>query len=178
MATETFPGDDIISDPSMLYDQFITIAASASTIFPWLVQLGKSRGGWYASTWLERLLPRSWRATRRIEAQWQTLGVGDRVPDYGFSKDDYFIVAQLDPPRALLYRSERYGCLFTWALLLREEQKKGGVQTTVHLRFRGKIASQGFKRKVIVWGGEKMDRWSTGPMLKGLKERAERSHSH
>lgn len=178
-STNVFPGDEVISSPSMLYNQTVTIDASAGSVFPWVRQLGKGRGGWYCPAWLERLVPPSWRATRRIETQWQTLAVGDRVPDYGFSVEDFFIVEEIQEPNALVYRSERYGCLFSWAILLREDVRPGGgntVETVVHLRFRGQISSQGWKRKVIVWGGGKLDHWTTKPMLLGLKERAERSH--
>ena len=179
MSDEVFPGDNIIPSPSMLYDQTITIGAEARTIFPWLLQLGKSRGGWYAPSWVERFLPLTWRATYRIETQWQNLSVGDRVPDYGFSSDDYFIVAELQRPDVLVYRSERYGCVFSWALVLRETASDADVnraETVVHLRFRGRISSKGWKRRLLVWGGEKLDSWTTRPMLEGLKERAERTH--
>lgn len=100
------------------------------------------------------------------------------MPDYGFSKDDYFNVVAIEPERFLVYRSERYGCLFTWALLLREhESSTMPPSTTVHLRFRGKVAATGLRRKLIVWFGGVMDHLSTAPMLAGLKERAERRHA-
>ena len=182
MSAGTLPGDDIIPSPSMLYNQSITINAPPSSIFPWLLQLGKSRGGWYAPVWLERILPTSWRATRQIHPEWQNLSVGDRVSDYGFSRDDFFVVAAIEAERVLVYRSERYGCRFSWALLLRqdgegrEEVDEGEVKTMVQLRFRGRIGSEGWKRAVIVWAGGKMDSLTTRPMLKGLKERVERVH--
>ena len=57
-------------------------------------------------------------ASRRIVPEWQHLAAGDRVADYGFSKDDYFDVVEVSPPYALVYKSERYGTVFTWAILL------------------------------------------------------------
>ena len=180
MSIGLFPGDQIIPQPSMLYNQMITINTTPDTIFPWLLQLGKGRGGWYVPAWIERFFPTSWQAAHDIKPQWQNLNVGDRVPDYGFSSDDYFIVRELREPEALVYQSERYGCTFTWALLLREAVGEGDAiapKTELHLRFRGKISSEGWRRSVIVWVGEKMDRWSTRPMLLGLKERAEWTHS-
>lgn len=174
----SYPGDDLISDASMIYDQKKTIHAPPSDIWPWLLQLGKGRAGWYCPQWMEICLPKSWAASRVINREWQTLAVGDRVADYGFSKDDYFDVAAVNHEKALVYRSERYGCLFTWALLLRENEEQGTrpVATTVHLRFRGRIAAKGMKKRLIVWFGGIMDRISTAPMLAGLQERAERVH--
>jgi hypothetical protein len=43
----------------------------------------------------------------------------------------------------------------------------------LQLRFRGKIAATGLKRKALVWGGGVLDHVTTYPMLAGLRERAE-----
>ena len=47
--------------------------------------------------------------------------------------------------------------------------------TLLHLRFRGKIAATGLKRRVLVWGGGVLDHITTAPMLAGLAERAEKA---
>src|SRR4051794_41942528 len=52
-------------------------------VWPWLVQLGKGRGGWYFPRLVERFVPRSRRAARTVQPQWQGLEVGDVIPDYG-----------------------------------------------------------------------------------------------
>ncbi|RVX71267.1 hypothetical protein B0A52_04841 [Exophiala mesophila] len=182
---DSFAGDEIISDAAMVYDHKILIRATPHNIFPWIVQLGKGRGGWYMPAILEQFLPRGWPASRSIQPRWQTLAVGDRVPDYGFSADDYFDVVSLEPPKCLVYKSERYGTVFTWALLLHEAPadtsgrglgQQSRVETTVHLRFRGRIQSTGWRRKIIVWAGGWMDYLTTAPMLRGLKERVEKPH--
>lgn len=175
--TPPYPGDDIIPDAVMVYDQKCKVKASASTVFPWLVQLGKGRGGWYLTAFWERFLPKDWPASRRIEDKWQNLVVGDRVDDYGTSKDDYFDVVAIDRPNSLVYKSERYGTVFTWTLMCHERRDSGGaVETTVHLRFRGRIQRTGWQRRLIVWGGGWIDHWTTAPMLAGLKERVEKPH--
>ncbi|WPH04267.1 Hypothetical protein R9X50_00715600 [Acrodontium crateriforme] len=171
----TFPGDDIIPDAVMIYNQLRVVRAPRSEVYPWILQLGKGRGGWYLPASWERFLPKTWWASRTIEDRWQHLKVGDRVDDYGFdAKEDYFDVVTVDSPNALIYRSDRYGAKFTWSLLLHERTTESGPETTIHLRFRGKIAARGLKRKLLVWGGEWMDWASTTPMLAGLAERVER----
>lgn len=63
------------------------------------------------------------------------------------------------------------------SLILHELKDRGegrGVETLLHLRFRGKIAATGLKRKAIVWGGGVLDHFTTLPMMAGLKERAEK----
>ena len=68
----------------------------------------------YAPTWFEGILPQSAHASRIVHAEYQTLKVGDIVPDYGFSADDYFIVEEIQPNHALIYKSDRYGAHFSW----------------------------------------------------------------
>ena len=116
-------------------------------------------------------MPQSWHGSRSVNPAWQTLKPGDRVDDYGFSKDDYFVVHDVQPQRALIYSSDRYGASFSWSLIL-WPQDDG---TLLHLRFRGKIAAKGLKRELILWGGGLLDHWTTAPMLAGLAERAEKS---
>lgn len=175
----TYPGDDFIPSPVMLYDQKITISAPASSVFPWLLQLGKGRAGWYLPSTIEQYMPTKWRASRSLNPAWHNLAPGDRIADYGFG-EDYFDVVAVDAPTALVYRSERYGCAFSWALLVHEHQIEGEASdraaSVVHLRFRGSIEATGLKRWVIVKFGGFMDYISTAPMLAGLKERVEKEH--
>lgn len=117
--------------------------------------------GWYISRSWERFLPASMHASRTVRPEWQSLTPGDRVDDYGFSPDDYFIVEAVESEKALVYRSERYGARFSWTLILHPYARD---QTLLHLRFRGKIAATGLKRRLIVWGGEWMDRITTQPV--------------
>ena len=125
----------------------------------------------------EHFIPGSWRAARSINPSWQELKVGDRIPDYG-TKDDYFDVALLEPPNAVVYRSERFGLPFTWALLIRSETGAGSAEplSVVQLRFRGVLQATGLKRAIILKFGEFMDYISTAPMLAGLAERVEKQH--
>jgi hypothetical protein len=92
-------------------------------------QLGKSRGRWYAPTWLERLIPLRYRGLRNTGDF--ALAVGDVVPDYG--PDGRFTVEVLEPPRALVYSSFRKSTTFTWALLLTD---LADGRCRLHLRLR------------------------------------------
>ena len=46
------PGDDLIPDAAST-TRAITIAAPAEQVWPWLVQLGYGRGGWYSYDWID-----------------------------------------------------------------------------------------------------------------------------
>ena len=160
-------GDELIPDANMVFDRVAMIDAGSAEIWPWLMQLGKRRAGWYLPGRLERLLPAGRRAARRVDPRWQALRVGERIPDYG-GRDEYLEVAHVDPGRALVYRSERRGAPFTWALLL---EPQGPGVTALRLRFRGRLRSTGGRRRAIVTAGNCFD-WATGAlMLAGLRER-------
>jgi hypothetical protein len=166
------PGDDLVPDAVMVFDRSREIAATPEAIWPWLVQLGKRRAGWYMPARVERFVPPGRRGARAIDPRWQELAVGDRVPDYG-GRHETLEVALIDPPHALVYRSERRGALFSWALLLRPV---GMGRTDVHLRFRGKVRSTGWRRRALVLLGDAFDWATTELMLRGLSERVEPVH--
>lgn len=161
-------GDALVPDANMVFDRSRVIAATPEAIWPWLVQLGKRRAGWYAPRAVERLLPRDRRALRHIDPAFQQLGPGDRIPDYG-GRDAELEVALIDPPHALIYRDERRGARFSWAITL---TPAGAAGTRVHLRFRGRIRSSGLLRHAIVAGGGLFDGLTGEAMLRGLEERA------
>jgi len=52
----TLPGDELVPQPQWSYTQAITIRASATEVWPWLVQIGQGRGGFYSYEWLENLV--------------------------------------------------------------------------------------------------------------------------
>lgn len=162
------PGDDLIADADLEFDTTRLIAAPPEAVWPWLVQVGKQRAGWYLPRSIERLLPRGRRAIRHLDPAFQSLDVGDEIPDYG-GKRAHLTVASIDPPRALVYRDQRGSAHFSWSISLEPE----GAGTRVHLRFRGSIASTGLKRRAIVSGGHVFDRLTGEAMLSGLAERVE-----
>jgi len=72
------PGDDLVPGATIVETHQIDIDAPAATIWPWLVQLGYGRGGFYSFDLLERLAGVGMTNARRIEPQWQDLAVGDQ----------------------------------------------------------------------------------------------------
>jgi hypothetical protein len=101
----SLPGDDLVPDSKCGYTQAITIKASASEIWPWLVQIGYKRAGWYSHDSLHHLVgiagcvddPR--RSAKRIIAELQDLKVGDVLeiaPGMGY------VVTDLEPAQALI----------------------------------------------------------------------------
>ena len=131
------------------------------------LQLGKQRAGWYMPRAVERFVPRRRRASRRLEDRWQGLSVGDQIPDYG-GQNAHLEVARIEPPQLLVYRDERRGAPFTWAISLTPRERN---RTDVQLRFRGRLKSTGLKRWVLREMGHLLDALSGELMLRGLEER-------
>jgi hypothetical protein len=78
-----------------------TINAPPSSVWPWLVQMGCDRAGWYS--W-GRLDNGGVPSAERIHPQWQALAVGDHL----ISKPDgstWFEVAAVDPEHFLALRA-------------------------------------------------------------------------
>ena len=126
------PGDDVVAPADAVMDRAFTLDAPPDAVWPWIVQLGKRRAGWYFPAWLERLVPPTRRGLRRIDSRHQALSVGDVVPDWG-GADTTFTVVELAPARHLLYGSTRGRTHLTWCLLLTPVD---GRRTRMQLRLR------------------------------------------
>lgn len=105
----TLPGDDLVPEPAEETTLAVDVDAPAEAVWPWLVQIGKGRGGMYSYDWLENLIGLDIHSTDEIRGEWQHLAPGDRVvvvpPGYGPMPGGYsFPVAQVLPGRALVLR--------------------------------------------------------------------------
>lgn len=98
-ATRALPGDGVVPNPVASETRGITIDAPPDRIWPWLVQMGFGKAGWYS---YDRLDMRG-RSADGIVAEWQTLKVGDIVPTH---PGGGFEVVEIDPGRTLVLRSD------------------------------------------------------------------------
>jgi hypothetical protein len=103
------PGDELLPDATALTTHAITIEAPACEVWPWLVQMGWGRAGWYTYRWVDRLLfPANGPSANRIVPELQQLQVGDHVPDGPPVADCWFTVERLETERLLVLRSTRH----------------------------------------------------------------------
>jgi len=101
----TLPGDDLVPGSSVVYTRAITINASPSGVWPWLVQIGQDRGGFYSYELLENILGSDTHNTDRIVPEWQHLEVGNRVrmgPKEGIWSNASNIVGGIVPEKSLV----------------------------------------------------------------------------
>jgi hypothetical protein len=106
---QALAGDELLPAATALTTHAITIAAPPAAVWPWLVQMGWGRSGWYTYRWVDRLLfPANGPSADRILPEHQQLEVGDRVLDGPPEADCWFTVEQLEPERLLVLRSTRH----------------------------------------------------------------------
>ena len=89
------PGDELIPGAGSA-TRAITIHADAARVWPWLVQLGYGKAGWYSYDWIDNDFKRS---AERILPEHQGLDVGDKIlmmPTMGF------VVRSVDPPHSIV----------------------------------------------------------------------------
>jgi hypothetical protein len=73
-------GDEIIPHPDLVATRAVAIAAAPDDVWPWLVQLGQGRGGFYTYDRLENAVARcDIHSADTIVADWQGTAVGDEV---------------------------------------------------------------------------------------------------
>lgn len=157
------PGDEIVWPADVVMDRAFTLEATPERVWPWLEQLGKGRAGWYLPRSVERVIPRSNRALRRLDPTFAGLRVGDVVPDYGGAHES-LEVAALDAPRSIVYRSQRRRTRMTWTLTL----EPGGASTRICLRLRLAPVKRVWLAKSV---GELFDALTIAGLAAGLRER-------
>jgi hypothetical protein len=178
--SKALPGDEIARTSEwgdrLVATRAITIDAPPEAVWPWLVQMGSGRAGFYTHEWVERLLGITYaegHSATRIHPEFQELHVGDRVP---YSRFNTVPVVALEP-RRLLMAGE-------WFVL---EPLEGGIRTRLLVRTRGGWLEP-FARRLPMVGpllaclatlvdrgpGELLHAYMEIGMLQGIKRRAER----
>ena len=157
------PGDELVEPADVVMDRAFSLPAPPEAVWPWLVQLGKRRAGWYLPRSVERLVPPGRRALRHLDPAYGALAVGDVIPDWG-GREATFTVAGLEPGRHLLHTSTRGRTRLTWCLRLSPE----GPGTRLHLRLR--LAPVRRRRVAEVVGGG-FDLLTVAGLAAGLRER-------
>ncbi|MQS16055.1 hypothetical protein F7Q99_28385 [Streptomyces kaniharaensis] len=101
-AARSYPGDELIPSADSGSTMATTLPAPPSKVWPWLVQMGCDRGGWYS--W-DRLDNGGRPSADRIVPQWQSLAAGQRLASVPGGRA-WFTVAVLVPERTLVLRDD------------------------------------------------------------------------
>ena len=104
-ATRVLPGDELVTDAQYVTTRSLTIHAPAEAVFPWLVQLGQNRGGFYTYDALENLFCLNIYSADSIHAEWQELQPGVDYVSLDPQQTMKMTIVQLQAPQTMVLRT-------------------------------------------------------------------------
>jgi hypothetical protein len=125
-AAMSLPGDELVPDAEAVDTRGLTIAASPDDVWPWLVQMGYRRAGWYSYDVID--MDRT--SVERIVPEWQQVAMGDVLPTH---PGGGFVVKVVEPGRALVL----YNDTATLAAQQTAAAERGVEVTPANLRASG-----------------------------------------
>lgn len=167
------PGDDLVPDADVVMDRAFDLPAPPEAVWPWFLQLGKKRAGWYLPRSVERFVPPSRRGLRHLDPRLVAEArIGHVIPDWG-GRDATFEIAILEPPHALVHTTRRGRTDGSWAIVLtaHEDMQSGAAgRTGTHVQLRLRLSP--FKREWLAGSvGEAFDAATVAGLAAGLRER-------
>ena len=105
-----WPGDELVPAPFARAVRAVTIQASASRVWRWIMQVGRDRGGFYSYTVLENLIGADIHNVERLIPGLADRQPGDIVwmgPPERFGGDVLMVVHSVVPERAMVLLSRR-----------------------------------------------------------------------
>jgi hypothetical protein len=179
----TLPGDELVPGARIAATHAVSIAAAPDRVWPWLVQMGQGRGGFYSYDRIENAMGLDIHTVDGILPEYQDLQVGDLIP---LAPDGMGLaVARLQPEQALVLHGDsripdgkggppvKPGEFLaaSWGFYLRQQ---GAGRTRLVERFRCDFTATPLNHLLyngfLEAGAFLMER----KMLLGIKERAER----
>lgn len=167
----SMPGDDEVPRPLMAAPRAVTIEARPDEIWPWLVQIGTGRAGWYSYDWIENLMGLRVTSAEQIKPEFQQLKVGDAVP---LAPGLGIPVKTIEPNRSLLLvgHDPAFGDT-SWVFGLYPVDEKH-TRLVSRYRMRWPLTAGGLLWLLITDPGSFV---MTRKMLLGIKRRVERASS-
>jgi len=150
-------GDELCRDANFSPTRAITIEASPEEVWPWIVQMGYQRGGFYSYDSLDNGgVP----SAERIRPEFQDVRIGDRIP---LDRSGAVFVRALEPNRLLVLATEPAFLTWVWEL-----HAAGPGRTRLVTRVRARMGDAQMK---FVW--DTFEFFMMRKCLLGIKRRAE-----
>ena len=161
----SMPGDDIVHKPSFNATRAVTITAPAENIYPWIVQMGVTRAGWYSYDLLDNLARAS---AESILPGHQNIQVGDVIPMSPDGKQG-MRVKDFGKNKWMLWWDNIGDSTWVWEIYP-EEEIRFRLVTRVRVKYR-------WFSPTILFGLliEFFDIWMMRKCMLGIKRRAESS---
>ena len=159
----SMPGDDIVGKPSFNATRTVSIKAPAENIYPWIVQMGVGRAGWYSYDLLDNLGRPS---AEVILPAHQNLQVGDVVPMSPDGKQGLWVKDCKDN-EWMLWWDKKGDSTWAWGIY---SEGEAYCRLVTRLRVKYRWLSPAILFNLII---EFFDIWMMIKCMKGIKRRAE-----
>ncbi len=169
------PGDTLVDDPATQTTEALCIDAPSSAVWPWLLQMGQDRGGFYGCEGLKNLAGLRHNDADRVHPEWQHLAVGDVVrvaPEgwMGLPDGVTLSVAEIVPEKYIVLNATRPDLRWNavWSFHLQphwEDRVRILTRARIALRHPGEVFALELARPLIALG--------TRGLLLGIKHRVE-----
>lgn len=113
-ASQSLVGDDLVQKPHFVATRAITIAAPPSKVWPWIIQIGSARAGWYS---IDRIDNGGVPSSREILPQFQKIEPDYFVPFTPDQKNGMWVKEYREPEHILWWDKKGKG---TWGWYLTE----------------------------------------------------------
>ena len=168
-ASRPMPGDDLVPRPTIALTRAATIEAPPAAVWPWLVQMGYRRAGWYSYDFFDN----DGVHVNCILPEHQSLHVGDVMLT---DEKGGFRVEQIEPERLIvaMIRSEYAGTPGDISIAMSLELVGSDArQTRLIVRLRARFWGAGGRLFGLVF--DFGDFVFMRKMILGIKQRAERA---
>ena len=160
------PGDELLDNPEFSATRVVEINASAEQVWPWLVQMGMNRGGFYNFDMLDNAGKPS---ANRILPEYQNLKVGDLILPL-------LEVAKIDSQKSMLWVFLKgaggwENATWSWGLYETSNRK-----TRLVSRLRQKYNSDSLLETVMYGFQEVTEIFMMRTCLLGIKRRVEENY--
>lgn len=159
------PGDEISEGAAA--NHAITIDAPIEDVWPWLVQIGQDRAGFYSYSWLENLVGADIHNSDRIVPEWQFLTEGDRLRLASakvYGDRPLLTISHLDPGRSFVLKG--------WGAFVLNPIDRHTTRMIIRTHA---VSRSGLMRLFEFFIGEPAHFIMERGMLLGIKRRAERT---
>jgi hypothetical protein len=163
-AVASMPGDNIITGCQYIVTRAISINTPPSDIWPWLLQIGFGKAGYYSNDLLDNFGHLS---ADKIISEFQNLKIGDWIPMYSKVNDTTaFKVVEIDPLKSILWQKPDS----TWSWILSPTEFGTRLITRIRILYRWNIPAEAIFSLILnEFGDFPMMR----KMLKNIKRNAE-----
>ena len=179
------PGDDLVPDAFYVTTRAIAVDAPAADVFPWVVQIGQNRGGFYTYDALENLFRLDIHSADTVHPEWQALEAGRDYVTLDPDGTMKLTVVTLDAPHAFVLRTgapddgpQPPGSFFrgeiaaSWAFIV---EPRGATDSRLVIRWRAQWLPTVPAKFAQAFVLEPVHFIMEAGMLRGIRDRAQRA---